>query len=108
VYKRQPQAHPPTHTPSFQEALKVEVQNFKKYGILQVKADLILTNSSPKSWKNIQIVVRFINKEGKVKRTETLQVPEMLPYGRWEKKLDYLVGGTARIEAEVVAAEPGP
>jgi len=103
-----PQAHPPTHTPSFQEALKVEVQNFKKYGILQVKADLILTNSSPKSWKNIQIVVRFINKEDKVKRTETLQVPEMLPYGRWEKKLDYLVGGTARIEAEVVAAEPGP
>jgi len=103
-----PQAHPLTHTPSFQEALKVEVQNFKKYGILQVKADLILTNSSPKSWKNIQIVVRFINKEDKVKRTETLQVPEMLPYGRWEKKLDYLVGGTARIEAEVVAAEPGP
>jgi serine/threonine protein kinase len=103
-----PQARPPTHTPSFQEALKVEVQNFKKYGILQVKADLILTNSSPKSWKNIQIVVRFINKEDKVKRTETLQVPEILPYGRWEKKLDYLVGGTARIEAEVVAAEPGP
>jgi len=103
-----PQAHPLTHTPSFQEALKVEVQNFKKYGILQVKADLILTNSSPKSWKNIQIVVRFINKEGKVKRTETLQVPEMLPYGRWEKKLDYLVGGTARIESEVITAEPGP
>jgi serine/threonine protein kinase len=103
-----PQAHPPIHTPSFQEALKVEVQNFKKHGILQVKADLILTNSSPKSWKNIQIVVRFINKEDKVKRTETLQVAEMLPYGRWEKKLDYLVGGTARIEAEVVAAEPGP
>jgi serine/threonine protein kinase len=103
-----PQAHPPTHTPSFREVLKVEVQNFKKYGILQVKADLILTNSSPKSWKNIQIVVRFINKEDKVKRTETLQVPEMLPYGRWEKKLDYLVGGTARIEAEVIAAEPAP
>ncbi len=103
-----PQAPPPTHTPSFQEALKVEVQNFKKYGILQVKADLILTNSSNRDWKNIQIMVRFINKEGKVKRTETLQVPEMLPYGRWEKKLDYLVGGTARIEAEVIAAEPGP
>jgi len=103
-----PQAHPPTHTPSFQEALKVEVQNFQKHGILQVKADLILTNSSHRDWKNIQIIVRFINKEGKVKRTETLQVPEMLPYGRWEKKLDYLVGGTARIEAEVVAAEPGP
>jgi serine/threonine protein kinase len=103
-----PQAHPLTHTPSFQEALKVEVQNFKKYGILQVKADLILTNSSHRDWKNIQIIVRFINKEGKVKRTETLQVPEMLPYGRWEKKLDYLVGGTARIEAEVIAAEPGP
>ncbi len=103
-----PQAHPPTHTPSFQEALKVEVQNFQKHGILQVKADLILTNSSNRDWKNIQIIVRFINKEGKVKRTETLQVPEMLPYGRWEKKLDYLVGGTARIEAEVVAAEPGP
>jgi serine/threonine protein kinase len=103
-----PQAHPPTHTPSFQEALKVEVQNFQKHGILQVKADLILTNSSHRDWKNIQIIVRFINKEGKVKRTETLQVPEMLPYGRWEKKLDYLVGGTARIEAEVIAAELGP
>ncbi len=56
----------------------------------------------------MQITLRLLSKEGKVKKTETLQVPEIPPYGRWEKKLDYMVGGTASIEAEVVSAEPGP
>ncbi len=100
------QAHAPTN--SFQEVLKAKVQNFKKYGILQVKADLVVSNSSAKTWRNVQITLHFLSKEGKVKKTETLQVPEILPYGRWEKKLDYLVGGTAGIEAEVVSAEPEP
>ena len=100
------QAFTPTH--SFQEALKAEVQDFKKYGILQVKANLIVSNSSAKTWRNVQITLRFLNKEGKVKKIETLQVTEIPPHGRWEKKLDYLVGGTAGIEAEVVSAEPEP
>ena len=95
-------------TPSFQEALKADILNFKKYGILQVKAVLVVSNSSARSWQNVQITLRLLSKEGKVKKTETLQVPEILPYGRWEKKLDYMVGGTASIEAEVVSAEPGP
>jgi serine/threonine protein kinase len=95
-------------TSSFREALKADVQDFKKYGILQVKAVLVVSNSSARSWQNVQITLRLLSKEGKVKKTETLQVPEILPYGRWEKKLDYMVGGTASIEAEVVSAEPGP
>lgn len=97
-------------TPSipFHRALRAEVRNFKKYGILQVKADLILTNSSAQTWKNIQITLRLLNKEGKVKKTDVVQVDEIAPYGVWEKKLDYLVGGTASIESEVTAAEAGP
>jgi serine/threonine protein kinase len=101
-------AQAPAPTSSFQEALKADVQDFKKYGILQVKAVLVVSNSSARSWQNVQITLRLLSKEGKVKKTETLQVPEILPYGRWEKKLDYMVGGTASIEAEVVSAEPGP
>lgn len=98
----------PTSSVPFQKALGTEVRNFKKYGILQVKADLILTNGSPYTWKNIQITLRLLNKEGKVKKTDVIQVAEIAPYGTWEKKLDYLVGGTARIESEVTAAERGP
>jgi len=101
-------AQAPAPTSSFREALKADVQDFKKYGILQVKAVLVVSNSSARSWQNVQITLRLLSKEGKVKKTETLQVPEILPYGRWEKKLDYMVGGTASIEAEVVSAEPGP
>ncbi len=97
----------PTFSVPFQKALGTEVRNFKKYGILQVKADLILTNNSPYTWKNIQITLRLLNKEGKVKKTDVIQVAEIAPYGTWEKKLDYLVGGTARIESEVTAAEAG-
>lgn len=101
-------AQAPAPTSSFREALKADVQDFKKYGILQVKAVLVVSNSSARSWQNVQITLRLLSKEGKVKKTETLQVPEIPPYGRWEKKLDYMVGGTASIEAEVVSAEPGP
>ena len=101
-------AQAPAPTSSFREALKADVQDFKKYGILQVKAVLVVSNSSARSWQNVQIALRLLSKEGKVKKTETLQVPEILPYGRWEKKLDYMVGGTASIEAEVISAEPGP
>ena len=92
----------------FQSALRAEVKDFKKHGVLQVKADLILTNSSAQAWKNIQITVRLLNKEGKVKKTDLIRVSDITPYGRWEKKLDYLVGGTASIEAEVTSAEVGP
>ncbi len=97
-------------TPSmpFHRALKTEVKNFKKYGLLQVKADLVLTNNSPHTWKNIQITLRLLNKEGKVKKTDVVYVGEIAPHGVWEKKLDYLVGGTASIESEVTAAEAGP
>ena len=98
---------PPLSIP-FHSALRAEIRNFKKYGILQVKADLILTNNSPHTWKNIQITLRFLNKEGKVKKTEIIQVGEIAPHGIWEKKLDYLVGGTVSIGSEVTAAEMVP
>ncbi len=103
---KSPPHQAPPDIPNFQEVLQAEVQNFRRLGPIQVKAGLTLTNKSATAWKGIRLAIRLYDKDREVKRTYTVEVPDLTAYGRWEKELSYMVMGTHRIEAEVIAAEP--
>lgn len=100
-----PKASAPEPSISFSEALQAEIQGFRRQGILQVKGLLIVTNLSQKPWKEVQLGVHLLNKEGQVKKSERLTIPLLGAQERWEKELSYRVGGTYGMRAEILSAK---